>query len=259
MRIATFNILHGRSLSDDVVDVERFADAVRTLDADVLALQEVDRAQPRSHHADLTAVAAEAMGARSHRFVATLHGKPGLWRAATGRNQPASAAYGISLLSRHPVSHWRAVRLPALPGLIPVIFPGGSRPALVRDEPRCAVAAVVHTPGGRMTVVGTHLTVVPRWNGSQLRRLVRRVDDLPRPLLVMGDLNIDAPEPERITGLHPLASLPTFPVHRPRRQIDHILAAGPLRVLAPPRAIDLGVSDHRALVVDVEPAHAARD
>ena len=35
------------------------------LDPDILALQEVDRDQPRSHLADLTAVAAEAMGAVS--------------------------------------------------------------------------------------------------------------------------------------------------------------------------------------------------
>ncbi len=39
MRLATFNILHGRSLVDGRVDVARFADAVRGSDADVLALQ----------------------------------------------------------------------------------------------------------------------------------------------------------------------------------------------------------------------------
>ena len=36
MRIVTFNILHGRSLLDDTVDVDRFAAAVRGLDADIL-------------------------------------------------------------------------------------------------------------------------------------------------------------------------------------------------------------------------------
>ncbi len=63
MRLATFNVLHGRSLADDRVDRERFAEAIASLDADVLALQEVDRGQERSHRLDLTAVAAEAMGA----------------------------------------------------------------------------------------------------------------------------------------------------------------------------------------------------
>ena len=69
MRLATFNILNGRSLVDHIVDLDRLADAVTSLNPDVLALQEVDRNQPRSHCADLTAVAAEAMGAVSHRFV----------------------------------------------------------------------------------------------------------------------------------------------------------------------------------------------
>ena len=66
MRVATFNILHGRDPADDVVDVATFGSAIAGLDADVLALQEVDRNQPRSHMADLTAVAAEAMGAVEH-------------------------------------------------------------------------------------------------------------------------------------------------------------------------------------------------
>ena len=65
MRLATFNILHGRSLADGRVDVARFAEAVRRIDADVLALQEVDRDQPRSLQADLTTVAARARGGRS--------------------------------------------------------------------------------------------------------------------------------------------------------------------------------------------------
>jgi DNA-binding CsgD family transcriptional regulator len=115
VRLATFNILHGRSLEDGQVDVNRLADSVRALDADVVGLQEVDRDQPRSDCADLTAVAAEAMGAVDHQFVAALSGTPGgTWMAATGEEQPGSAAYGVALLSRYPVRSWRVVRLPAL-------------------------------------------------------------------------------------------------------------------------------------------------
>ncbi len=76
MRVATFNILHGRTVGDGVV-VDRLRDCVRRLDPDVLSLQEVDCDQPRSERADLTAAAAEAMGAVEHRFVAAISGHTG--------------------------------------------------------------------------------------------------------------------------------------------------------------------------------------
>ena len=109
MRLATFNILHGRAVTDQRVDLDRLAAAIKVLDADILALQEVDRDQPRSHGADLTAVAAEAMGAVAHRFVAALAGTPGAtWMAATEEDVPGTATYGISLLSRYPASRLRS-------------------------------------------------------------------------------------------------------------------------------------------------------
>jgi len=251
MRLATFNILHGRSPADDRVDLERFGAAVRRLDADVLGLQEVDRDQPRSHGADLTAVAADAMGAPHHRFVATLTGTPGVWSAATGDLQPRTASYGIALLSRWPVLSWHALALPALRGQIPVVFPGRRRPTLVRDEPRAAVAAVVDAPPGPVTVVATHLTFIPGWNAVQLRRLVRMVRDLPRPVVVMGDLNLSGSAPARLSGMRALATAPTFPVADPERQLDHILADGPMTARGG-GAVDTGLSDHRALVADVQ-------
>ncbi|MCC2335467.1 endonuclease/exonuclease/phosphatase family protein [Cellulomonas wangsupingiae] len=255
MRLATFNILHGRSLADGRVDLARFADAVRRLDADVLALQEVDRAQERSHGADLTAVAADAMGAEHHRFVATLHGEPGLWVAGTGEEQPDAAAYGIALLSRRPVQAWHVLTLPTLRRRAPVRFPGARWPALVRDEPRTALAAVVDDGRGPLTVVGTHLTFIPGWNVRQLRHLVRVTRTMPGPKVVMGDLNLAGEQPSRLSGLRSLVQAPTFPVAEPVRQLDHVLAGPGLHATGAGESLDLGLSDHRALVVDVARAH----
>lgn len=250
MRIATFNILHGRAPEDGRVDLERFADAVAALDADVLALQEVDRDQPRSHGADLTALAARASGAPEHRFAATLAGTPDVWTAATGDLQPRAAAYGIALLSRFPVREWRTLALPALRGRTPVVFPGRRRPVLVRDEPRAALVAVVETPQGDLTVAATHLTFIPAWNAVQLRRLVGR---LPRsgPAVLLGDLNLDAPRPARITGWRSLVDAETYPVETPTRQLDHVLGRGPVRATGGGVAVATGLSDHRALSVEV--------
>lgn len=257
VRLATFNILHARSPADGRVDLDRFAAAVRRLDADVLGLQEVDRDQARSHGADLTSIAAEAMGAHAHRFAATLHGEPGLWVAATGAHQPRGAAYGIALLSRHPVREWRVLTLPVLNRRAPVRFPGRRWPELVRDEPRAAIAAVLDAPGGTLTVVCTHLTFIPRWNGLQLRRLTAAVEELPRPLVVLGDLNLEDGQPAQLAQMTPLATAPTYPVGRPVRQLDHILGEGAVAAVRPAEAVDLGLSDHRALVVDVRIGAAA--
>ena len=43
MRLGTFNLMHGRSLTDGLVDADRIKTVVAGLDTDVLGLQEVDR------------------------------------------------------------------------------------------------------------------------------------------------------------------------------------------------------------------------
>ena len=251
MRLATFNILHGRSLVDDAVDLDRFARVVTALDADILALQEVDRDQPRSHGADLTAIAAEAMGAVEHRFAATLAGLPTAWSAATGELQPGTASYGVALLSRWPVSSWTVIPLEAMQGPVPVVFPGSDEPEMIVDEPRVAIVGVVETPDGPLTAVSTHLTFIPDWTHVQLGRLVAALAELPRPAVLMGDLNMAGHRPSLVTGWRSLADALTFPVSQPDRQIDHILAEGALRPAGEPRSVATGISDHRALLVDV--------
>ena len=252
MRMATFNILHGRSLHDGEVQLGRLEESVRQLDADVLALQEVDCDQPRSSMADLTAIAAEAMGAVAHRFVAAISGTPGAtWMAATGREQPGTAAYGIALLSRFPVHSWQVVRLPKIPMTFPMYLREPRKVLMVHEEPRAAVVAQVDSPLGPMTVGNTHLSFVPRWNRLQLRHLVRDMRGFPGPRVLMGDLNMTPPRRRRLAGMRSLAAEATFPSERPTRQLDYILTDDPTLRVDDSRAAELPISDHRALVVDV--------
>jgi endonuclease/exonuclease/phosphatase family metal-dependent hydrolase len=252
VRIATFNILSGRSPIDDQVDEERFRAAIRILDADLLGLQEVDRNQPRSQHADLTAIAAEAMDATHHRFVAALAGTPeATWSAATGEEQPDSAAYGIAFLSRYDVVEWRSVRLPGAPVPVPHLFHGRRVPTWVSDEPRVAVVAGVETPRGRFDVVTTHLSFLRPWNGHQLRRLMAELAPRRHPTVLLGDLNMGPRAAARLTGMTALAGGATFPASRPREQIDHILGDG-VPTPSHAQAIELPMSDHRALLVDID-------
>jgi endonuclease/exonuclease/phosphatase family metal-dependent hydrolase len=252
MRVASFNILHGASVADGYVDLAVLAASVTSLDADVVALQEVDRNQTRSGGADLAAVAAEAMRAVDHRFVATMVGRAEhRWVAADGSEADDVPAYGIATLSRHPVTAWKVLRLPTFRAPAPHRPRGERRPTLVREELRVALAAVLETAQGPRTVVNTHLSFVPWLNGRQLRTVADALPVLPQPALLVGDLNMGAARVRRLTGLTPLVEAPTFPASDPREQLDHVLGRDPVPA-ATGEARLLPVSDHCALVADVE-------
>lgn len=267
VRLATFNLLHGRSPADGVVCPDRLSAAVSGLDADVLALQEVDHTQPRSGLVDQTALVADAAGARDALFVPALVGTPGgRWRAARHDESPnGEPTYGIGLVSRHPVARWLRLPLGTSRATLPLLV-DARRPALVRDEPRVALAAVLEAPAPVGTVVATHLAFTPGVNVLQLARLARAVEHLPGPVVIVGDLNLPGWVPGTVLPLcsavgaaalrsvrryRPLARVATFPTERPRVQFDHVLAGAGAPPVREARAVPTAVSDHRALVVDL--------
>lgn len=245
MRLATFNLLHGRSLYDGQVEVSRLHEATRTLAADVLGLQEVDRDQPRSHGLDLTREVAAAMDADDFRFVSAISGTPGeVWTAATGGE--SGPAYGVGLVSRLPVREWRVLRLPAAPIRSPIMIPGTRQVIWLRDEPRVVVAAVLE----QLTVATTHLSFAPGWNVRQLRKTIAWLSTLPGPQVLLGDLNMPLPVARLASGWTSLVTAKSYPGPHPRVQLDAVLANVPLPVLDAAAHL-LPLSDHRALTVDL--------
>ncbi|MGY1696263.1 MULTISPECIES: endonuclease/exonuclease/phosphatase family protein [unclassified Geodermatophilus] len=262
LRVGTLNLASGRGPDGRVLTAPRLAAAVAGLDADVLAVQEVDACQPRSGGADQAAVVAGALAAADWRMAATLDGTPspfrGTWTAADpaglrGPGDPVSEpAYGVALVSRRPVRRWAVLGLGTGRARLPLRAPdpgtGRLRTWWVPDEPRVAVAACLDG----LTVVATHLSFSPPTAVRQLRRVRRWAATLPGPVVLAGDLNLPGGVPARLTGAARLVQEASFPAHAPRLQLDHVLALGRAATGRDPAVRALPVGDHRALTVTVE-------
>ncbi len=165
--------------------------------------------------------------------------------------------YGVGLVSRLPVLEWRSTRFDPAPWSLPLLIPAEPRPQFIKvaDEPRAAVAAVVEGEHGPFTIATAHLSFVPGYNIRQLRALRRWLAGLPRPLVLLGDFNLPGRMPARITGWTPLVRERTYPVMKPRAQLNHVLADGltPAQQASAAATVHpLPVSDHAAVTVDVD-------
>ena len=222
LRVATFNLHHFEG-SDGVIDVGRAGDVISRLDAEVIALQELDRNLPRSGSVDQVAEIERSTDLHLH-FHATV--------------QRAGGEYGIAFGSRKR-------------GDIDVIeLPGGEG-----SEPRAALVASVDVGERRVTVVATHLARGKHRSiqDLQLARLAELVSTAPGPTILMGDLNRDADGLEVLlgSGLRSAVAAPTFPARGPRRQLDHILVTEAIGV-AGGGSIRTDGSDHLPLWADLE-------
>jgi endonuclease/exonuclease/phosphatase family metal-dependent hydrolase len=238
LRVATWNIAGARREGTGTADLQAVVAGVRALDADLLAVQEVDRLQPRSGRADQPAVIAGAFGPGwSWSYAAALVGED--FRPLVGPD-PGGPAYGNLLLSRLPLEAVEHLRFP----------PAGG------GEQRTALVGVVRVGSRPVTIGAGHLSNKQGHNVRQLRELQGLLAARPGPRLLLGDLNL-TPLALR------LASRPgwpgsgrgdTFPSSRPNRQLDHVLRSDPAGVLwvRASRVVAAPVSDHRALVVDLE-------
>lgn len=247
VRVASYNLLHGMHLArHGVVDLAAVAEAIADLDADVVALQEVDRGLPRSGGVDQVAELAGRLGVAGV-FCPALLGDPDTAWTTVGTGDEEGPAYGIGLLSHLPV---RAHRRVALPGG----GPGDRRPGVTPSrpgwdhEPRAVLAAEVVTPAGPLGVAVTHLSYMP-WRAVHQLRVAADVGSGPRVLV--GDLNLSAAIVRAVLPRWDHAGgEPTYPAWRPRVQIDHVLVDGGIAVRAVHTARRT-TSDHLALVAEL--------
>ncbi|MGB3411134.1 MAG: endonuclease/exonuclease/phosphatase family protein [Microthrixaceae bacterium] len=224
MRVVTFNIRHGAP-PGGCPDIDALARTIAGMNADAVALQEVDRRVFRSGFTDQTARIAERTGLVS--------------QFGRARRIGPMSGYGNALLTRTEPSRVDVLELRSL------------------GEQRVAVIAEVVTDEGPATLVSVHLqnrrSGQPPQALSQLDQLLDVVSCRPEPWVVMGDFNL---RPEIVlpklaeAGLSPASVEPTFPAVDPRIAIDWIAVRG-MNVVSVDLP-DVRLSDHRPLVVDLQ-------
>ena len=243
-RLLTLNLQHGvLGATGAVASPDEFAAALAGLRADapdVVALQEVDRGQPRSGGTDQARAVAQALGLEHLRFAAAIEGDVrGPRRRPVRAGEHPGPAYGVAIASRYPVLAWFVQPLPG--------------PA--RDEPRVVLGATLRTPHGPLAVACTHLSTRPGTAVAQLRRVRSAVTTVGAPVLLAGDPNLRPRLVRAATRDWLRAEALTFPTHAPNRQIDHLLlwpGPGATR-LADARSLPLPISDHCGFLVQVLP------
>jgi endonuclease/exonuclease/phosphatase family metal-dependent hydrolase len=227
VRVLAYNIHHGEGM-DGEVDLVRLATLIRTVDPDLVALQEVDSVAERTGRVDQAAVLARATG---------LHAVFGSFMPYQG------GAYGMALLSKLPIRTSENLRLP-----------DGA-------EPRTALVATVELPrtGEELTFVGVHFYRSDDERMAQARRLEERLSPRAGPIVLAGDFN-STPESEVMRRLARSWSVVdkgedrlTFPSMDPEREIDFVLyrPAELVEVLWETLLDEPVASDHRPVVVDL--------
>lgn len=228
LRILVYNTHHGAGL-DELLDLERIAALIRSLDPDVVTLQEIDEVVDRTGGVD----------------------QPGLYGQLTGMADIfgefmpyQGGGYGMALLSSLPVLEWENIRLPD------------------GDEPRTTLAARISLPGsGReVWVAGIHFYRTEEERLAQAETTVAFFEGVDVPVFLAGDFN-SQPGDAVMAFLEEEWANPekdgvpfTFPADGPEREIDFILVRPKtgFRVLEY-RVLDEAVaSDHRPIFMQIE-------
>lgn len=159
MRLLSYNI-HGCVGLDGHEDPDRILQVIDAVDADIIALQEVDRRHPPDRC-----------------LVETLSGR-GTHQAIYGPTlQRKKGAYGNLLLSRFPILSQRLLDL-SVPG----------------REPRGAICATVTANGVPVAIAATHLGLGMRERRQQVERLIagfsyEQAEANPDVHVLLGDFN----------------------------------------------------------------------
>ncbi|MDA0811387.1 MAG: DUF3472 domain-containing protein [Verrucomicrobia bacterium] len=234
LRVMCYNVQRGEKTAD-------LAAIIRTVNPDLIALQEIDRNTKRSDGRDTLAELAAATGMHS----------------AYGKAMDFDGgAYGVAVLSKFPLGDPVVHKLPNDGDL----------------EPRVLLEIEPQLPQGSLRFFVTHLHAGKEANLrlEQAREIARIAENAGTNAIVAGDLNA-VPDSEVLTALTQAGftdaltePAPTIPSLEPNRRIDYILPkSGGWQAGKAFTALDLapeskvwkkliaGASDHQPTVLEI--------
>lgn len=213
MKIMTYNILHCARYPDKKhIDYPLYAEAIKGVDADIVALNEVYGDGPGELYADQAGILAELAGYPYHYFAEAIYTKN-------------KGPYGNAFLSRIPIEHAETIRIPD-----PALKNGPKN-----YETRCVLK--VRLAGG-ITVLVTHFGLN---TDEEINAVLTLLRDISREkCIVMGDFNVEPqdgilmPLRDRLRDAADLlpADAFTFDTDMPYKKIDYIFVSRDVEVLA---------------------------
>jgi endonuclease/exonuclease/phosphatase family metal-dependent hydrolase len=270
MRVISWNLLHGQVIPPLAEQdwqqnlISSAKDVAKHFQPDFISLQEVDYLQPRSGNINQTKLIAESMGLKYWYYLPALLGTPGSrWQKvknlepgviSQNTNNPSSkTSYGIGFATSVPIKkiYTKALgrSIIGMPLLIPKDNGKGARFIYVKDEPRVALIAELENG---LTIATTHLSFVPFVNVFQLNRLIIALKKLSGVPVLVGDLNLPANIPSKLSGFKSVISQSTYPSWKPKIQFDYIMVANNQEVQATPLStIKPDISDHVPIGVEL--------
>lgn len=241
LRVATYNI-HAGAGQDGIFDLDRTAEAVSDLRADVIGLQEVDvQWGARSDFTDEARALAEKLDMRV--FFAPIYD---LDPAAEGQER---RRFGVAVLSRYPVldaENHEITRLSTqTPDAVPAPAPGFAE-------------VTVDVRGAHAHIYVTHLDYRsdPSVREAQVADMLGVLAADHGPKILVGDFNAEVTAPELAPLWQQLRDAApdaggTYPAIEPVKRIDFVTVSPDITV-AGARTVVSAASDHRPVVTDLE-------
>lgn len=190
VKILSYNVKNCIGM-DGVVDYRRVADVIKRVDADIVALQELDSATKRS---------------KGVVVLNELARMTGMYQTYGASIDYQGGKYGIGILTKEKPLSWKRVLLPG------------------REEPRSLLIVELE----KMVIGCTHFSLTEEDRLSSAYKVSTAFKDYQKPVFLAGDLNA-IPTSSVIDNIESSwcilnnVSSPTIPSDKPNRCIDYIL------------------------------------